>query len=165
MGPQRGYWAMPRSTAQQGTLSFALVSLLSGLAVLPFGACNHELGPPQGIGGQGGSTACAAGVNCVQSCSADPTSGAVPGSCDATGAFTCPAGRVHLSTCAPNACVQVTPVCCDETTGADAIPPCGPDGLKQPCPPGSHVYDFQVGCIPAGLGTTTCQDLDRQPCS
>jgi hypothetical protein len=72
---------------------------------------------------------------------------------------------VHLSACPPNACVQVTPICCDETTGGSANPPCGPDGLKQACPAGSHLYDFQVGCIPAGLGTTTCQDLDRQPCS
>ena len=148
----------------------ARVSGLVALAVLLGEACNHELGPFPGTGseaggGRGGNATCMAGVNCVQSCSADPSSGAVPGSCDATGAFICPANRVHLSTCPPDACVQWGPFCCDETTGAFANPPCGSDGLKQACPAGSHVYDPQIGCIPAGLGTTTCRDLDRQPCS
>src|SRR6478672_13741499 len=129
-GPRIGYPSTPRTPPQERVLGFVLLCLFLAFAVLLVGACNHELEPPQGLGGQGGGTACAAGVNCVQSCSADPTCSAVPGSCDATGAFICPAGRVHLSTCAPNACVQWAPVCCDEANGGDAIPPCGPDGLK-----------------------------------
>jgi hypothetical protein len=161
----------------QLVLSFVLLCLFLALSLLLDGACNHELAPSpelgNGAGGANGGGDGAGGANmicirqdyCVRSCSAAPASGAVvPGYCDATGAFACPPDTVRLSTCAPDACVQVTPFCCDETTGGRVFPPCGPDGLKQACPAGSHLYDFNVGCIPAGLGVTNCYDL-KGPCN
>jgi hypothetical protein len=172
---------------------FALPYFLA-LAALLVGACNHELTPPplppgtgsdaggagagrgtggssagsgtggDGFGGQGGNTSCFTGDSCVQSCSEYFPGGGVSGYCDATGAFACPGQTVRLSTCAPNACAQFTSNCCDDITGAHGQPPCGPDGLKQACPAGSHPYDYRIGCIPTGLGVTQCLDLEGKAC-
>jgi len=151
------------------------------LAVLLAAACNHELSPPpgfgsgaggfsagggaggDGLGGQGGNTSCFTGDACVQSCFADFSGTWGAGYCDATGTFTCPPGTVRLSTCPPNACVQFTPACCDDTTGADTAAPCGPDGLKQACPAGTHAHGND-GCIPASLGVAHCYDLNYAAC-
>jgi len=174
-GPRTGYRATSRATPQERVLGFVLLCLFLGLAVLLVGACNHELAPEtgggaggsgagSGTGGQGVTIACLGQDSCVRSCSAAASTPRAQPYCDATGAFQCPDGSVRLSTCAANACVQVSPTCCDESTGWSTPQSCGPDGLKQACPSGSHVLDYQVGCIPTGLDTTDCRDLDGKPC-
>jgi hypothetical protein len=162
---------------------FALSRLLA-LAALLVGACNHELTPlppgtgssaggsgagavtgGDGFGGQGGNTSCFTGDSCVQSCFVDFSGSWGSAYCDANGAFACPADTVRLSTCPSNSCVQFTPACCDDITGADALAPCGPDGFKQACPAGTHAHSDRDGCIPASLGVTNCFDLNYKPCS
>jgi len=144
------------------------------------GACNHELAPPpvtgtgngaggsgaggDGSGGQGGNTSCLGRDSCVPSCSQYFPGSFVSGYCDATGAFACPGESARLSSCAPNACAQFTPTCCDDTTGIDMPAPCGADGLKQACPARSHAHSGG-GCIPASLGVTHCLELRDQPCT
>ena len=179
------------SNPRQQVLGFVLLCLFLTPPLLLVGACNHELPPPpatgngaagsgaargtggsgaggdtgaEAFGGQGGNTSCLGLDTCVQSCSVYFPGGAVSGYCDATGAFACPADTVRMSTCPPNACAQYTPRCCDDTTGGSAPAPCGPDGLKQACPAGSHTYDYQTGCIPTGLGVTNCLDLRDRAC-
>jgi hypothetical protein len=163
----------------------AMLSCLLASAALLVGACNHELTPAplppgtgsgaggsgaggvtggDGFGGQGGNTSCFNGDSCVQSCFVDFNGVWGASYCDATGAFACPADTVRLSACPPNSCVQFTPTCCDDITGADTRAPCGPDGFKQACPAGTHAQS-QVGCIPASLGVANCYDLNYKPCS
>jgi len=153
---------------------FALVCL-----ILLAGACNHELAPPpeigtgaggssassDGPGGHGGNTSCLTGADvCVQSCAADYPAGAAFGYCNAIGAFDCPAGSVKLSSCPADACAQPSQPCCDETTGRGVALPCGPDGLKQVCVACTRAYDAKLGCIPTGLATADCRDLDGKAC-
>ena len=110
----------------------------------------------EGLGGQG-DTICADGSDgCVSSCAIAPFVW-TPGFCNAAGAFTCPADFVRLSSCASNICGQTSVICCDDTTGVIAAPPCKPDGLFDVCPAGSH--STTSGCIPAALGVTDCSRL------
>jgi hypothetical protein len=193
-GPRIRYPSTPRTPPQERVLGLVLLCLFLAFAVLLVGACNHELTPPpvptgpggtaadsgashdaghsasgnsggDGFGGQGGNTSCFNGDTCVQSCSAYVPSGEISGSCDATGAFACPGETVRVSSCAPNACARNTPVCCDETTGVETHPPCGPEGFIEACPAGNRADDTGARCIPVGLGVTNCLDLQEQPCN
>ena len=119
-------------------------------------------GGAAGTGGAGGAGPCPKAEYCVPSCSVPP-SDYIPAACDATGTvLPCPAGRVRLGSCADDACAHDGTSCCDDTTGAvnDAV--CGPDGVFEPCAAGGRLS--QQGCIPGGLGISSCAQLYNQSC-
>jgi hypothetical protein len=168
-----------RATAQERVLSFVLLSLFLGLAVALVGACSSQepaatgaggtlgsgdagTGGFTGAGGEGPHVDCPVPFTCVSSCTAAPFSylGSV---CGANGVQSCSAGMVPLSTCAPDACANGSVNCCDDTTGVEEPPGCGPDGHFMDCAASSHRSDGE--CIPASLNVTSCDGLPDTSCS
>jgi hypothetical protein len=157
----------------KGIHFFAVPALLAGGLVFTafIGGCSSmEKSQPGGIGGQmaggAGGSPCALvpAISCIPSC-ALPVDEVHTETCDVnTGTATCQDGWVPESGCAPGTCArQDNGYCCDFTTGDYQPPACQPDGFVAQCPGGTRAASG--GCIPDGLGTTRCPDLNAKSCA